>query len=98
MAPEWEAVAGPLDLASGDSCFIFPNHDGYVAYHKSSLPAFPGGLSTYDIGDGSVRIICRRTSHDGLHWSSPPEVVLSPDWRDPGDTQFMELNPVEFPG
>ena len=94
----WEIAAGPLDLATSDSCYLFRFGERYVAYHKTGLPAFPGGLAPYDIGDGDVRIIGRRTSSDGIHWSDPPELVLTPDWRDPADTQFMELNPVEFPG
>ena len=94
----WEVTAGPLELATSDSCYIFRQGEGYVAYHKTELPAFPGGLSPYDIADGSLRVIGRRSSSDGTHWSNPTELVLTPDWRDPGDTQFMELNPLEYPG
>ena len=94
----WEAIAGPLRLGTDDGCYIFRLSEGYVAYHKTSLPAFPGGLAPYDIADGGVRIIGRRTSPDGIHWSNPTELVLTPDWRDPADTQFMELNPLEYPG
>ena len=94
----WEATAGPLELNTSDSCYIFRQEDGYVAYHKTELPAFPGGLAPYDIGDGGVRVIGRRSSPDGIHWSNPTELVLTPDWRDPGDTQFMELNPLRYPG
>ena len=94
----WEATFGPLDLATSDSCYIFRQGEGYVTYHKTELPAFPGGLAPYDIADGGVRIIGRRTSPDGIHWSNPTELVLTPDWRDPADTQFMELNPLEYPG
>ena len=94
----WEVAAGPLELATSDSCYIFRQDGCYVAYHKTGLPAFPGGLAPFDIGDGDVRIIGRRTSSDGVHWTDPTEIVLTPDWRDPGDTQFMEINPEKYPG
>ena len=69
-----------------------------MSYHKTEVPAFPGGLTPYDIGDGGVRLIALRTSQDGGHWSDPTRLVMTPDWRDPGDTQFMELCPVRVPG
>src|SRR5262245_23252881 len=95
----WKAVAGPLTLDTSDSCFIYRLADGtYVSYHKTELPAFPGGLTPFDVADGGVRLIGRRTSKDGNHWSDPPAIVMSPDWRDPADTQFMELCPVAVPG
>jgi hypothetical protein len=50
------------------------------------------------IADGGVRVLGRRTSRDGIQWSDPTELLLTPDWRDPGDTQFMELNPLPYPG
>ena len=96
---DWHPIEGPLDLATEDSCYIYRNDDGkYVSYHKTEIPAFPGGLTPYDIGDGGVRLIAMRTSENGSHWSDPPRLVMAPDWRDPGDTQFMELCPVKVPG
>lgn len=95
----WEAVAGPLGLDTSDSCFIYRFSDGgYVTYHKTVLPAFPGGVTPYDIADGGVRLIGCRTSADGVQWSDPTALVMTPDWRDPADTQFMELCPLEVPG
>ena len=95
----WQAIAGPLQLATNDSCFIYRFGKGaYVSYHKTELPAFPGGLAPFDIADGGVRLIGRRTSPDGIHWSDPTQLVLTPDWRDPADTQFMELCPLKVPG
>ena len=40
----------------------------------------------------------RRVSVDGSTWSDPTRLVMTPDWRDPADTQFMELCPVKVPG
>jgi hypothetical protein len=95
----WQAVEGPIKLATSDSCFIYRLADGtYAGYHKISLPAFPGGLTPFDVGDGEVRLIVRRTSKDGSHWTDPPEIMMTPDWRDPADTQFMELCPLAVPG
>ncbi len=96
---DWNAIEGPISLNTSDSCFIYRLADGsYVAYHKTELPAFPGGVTPYDIADGGVRLIGRRTSKDGTHWSDPTRLVMTPDWRDPGDTQFMELCPIKVPG
>ncbi|MFN0198280.1 MAG: hypothetical protein ACKVT0_16150 [Planctomycetaceae bacterium] len=95
----WKAVAGPLKLNTSDSCYFYRFGDGkYTCYHKTQLPAFPGGLTPFDVADGGVRIIGRRTSDDGLQWSDPTQIVMTPDWRDPADTQFMELCPIEVPG
>jgi hypothetical protein len=95
----WQAVEGPLELATNDSCYIYRlGKENYVSYHKTELPAFPGGLTPFDVGDGGVRLIGRRTSRDGSHWSDPTAIVMSPDWRDPADTQFMEVCPVAVPG
>jgi hypothetical protein len=95
----WKAVAGPLELETNDSCYIYRLPDGtYVVIHKTELPAFPGGLTPFDVGDGGVRLIGRRRSRDGRKFSNPTQIILAPDWRDPADTQFMELCPVAVPG
>ena len=96
---DWQPVEGPIKLNTTDSCFIYRLEDGsYVAYHKTEIPAFPGGVTPYDIADGGLRLIGLRTSPDGTHWSDPTRLVMTPDWRDPADTQFMELCPVKIPG
>jgi hypothetical protein len=96
---KWNAVEGPIQLETSDSCFIYRLADGtYAGYHKIGMPAFPGGLTPFDVGDGEIRLIVLRTSKDGSHWSDPPSIMMAPDWRDPADTQFMELCPVAVPG
>jgi hypothetical protein len=95
----WKAVEGPIQLATSDSCqFYWLEAGKYLCYHKIGMPAFPGGLTPFDVGDGEVRLICRRTSKDGSQWSDPPAIIMAPDWRDPADTQFMELGPLAVPG
>ena len=72
----WEPTVGPIDLKTADSCFIYRQADGsYVSFHKTELPAFPGGVTPFDIADGGVRLIGRRTSPDGLRWSDPTRLV-----------------------
>lgn len=79
---------------TSDSGWVSQLADGsYVMYHKTVIPAFPGGVIPYDVGSGSCRIMVRRTSATGEEWS-PPELTLTPDWQDPQDTQFMELTPL----
>jgi hypothetical protein len=95
----WKAIEGPIALETSDSCYIYRLADGtYAGYHKIGVPAFPGGLTPFDVGDGEVRLSVRRTSKDGSYWSDPPALMLAPDWRDPADTQFMELCPLAVPG
>jgi len=92
----WNVVEGPITLNTSDSCYLYRTSNGkYVAYHKTERSAFPGGVTPWDIGDGLVRLIGRRTSEDGSTWSDPTELVMTPDWRDSADTQFMELCPLE---
>ena len=96
---KWTPVEGPITLNTSDSCFIYRLRDGsYVANHKTQLPAFPGGVTPFDIADGEVRLIGQRTSRDGTTWSDPTRLIMTPDWRDPADTQFMELCPVQVSG
>ena len=96
---QWEPVEGPIELETSDTCYIYRQDDGtYVSYHKTEVPAFPGGVTPWDIADGTVRLIGRRTSEDGSSWSDPTKLVLMPDWRDPADTQLMELCPTRVPG
>ena len=86
----WEAV----NLQTSDSGWISQLADGsYVAYHKFVIPALPGALIPYDIAAGVCRIMVRRTSKDGTNWTQY-EPVMTPDWQDPQDTQFMELTPL----
>ena len=80
-------------IETSDSGWIIQLADGsYVDYHKSVIPALPGGVFPYDVAAGVCRIMMRRTSKTGSDWS-PAELVMTPDWRDAHDTQFMELTP-----
>jgi hypothetical protein len=58
----WEAI----QLETADSLWFQQLRDGtYVAYHKTEIPALPGGLIPYDIAFGGCRIMARRTSPTG---------------------------------
>jgi hypothetical protein len=90
----WEVV----NLETSDSGWISQAADqSYVAYHKSIIPTPPGGLVPYDIAAGACRIMVRRTSSDGTGWSQY-EPVITPDWLDAQDTQFMELTHLDQRG
>lgn len=95
----WERVSDLLAIETSDSIFIYKDLDApYVALHKRELPAFPGAHVIYDIGAGGLRVLCRRTSDDGDTWSDPPELILTPDWQDTHDTQFMDIQPLQHGG
>jgi len=90
----WKPVEGPIALDTADSIYFSKEADGpYLAYHKIGLTAPPGGYVPYDVGAGEQRILVRRESLDGSHWS-PFELQIKPDWRDSHDTQFMDISPL----
>jgi len=103
----WEPDVGPVLVndpdplrpdGTADGIFIYRQTDGsYVAYHKTLIASIPGGIIPFELGPGGCRILMRRTSLDGVQWSRP-ELAILPDWRDPGDTQFMELSVTEVSG
>ncbi len=96
----WEPDVGPVlvesaDLLSAsattDGIFIYPEPDGsFSAYHKVVIRGFPGSILPYESGPGATRVLVRRTSEDGIHWGMH-EPCIQPDWRDPNDTEFMEM-------
>jgi hypothetical protein len=86
----WEKL--PLDTR--DSILVHQLPDGtYRTFYKGVQPVTPGGLVPYDVAVGECRIIVVRTSKDGTNWSGY-EPVITPDWMDAQDTQFMELDTV----
>jgi hypothetical protein len=94
----WKPTEGPIDIASADSLFVYRDLGApYVAYHKMGPPAPPGSAyAPHDCGCGTIRIVCRRESEDGSHWSDPPLPVVTPDWRDSHDDQCMDLGPIKW--
>jgi hypothetical protein len=104
----WTPVEGPVIVhgrdygmypyGTSDTCYVYKEPDGtYVSYHKTLLPSFPGGPVPYDTSHGVCRLAARRTSPDGSRFGEPL-IVMAPDWRDPQDTQIMELLPLPVPG
>ncbi len=89
---ETKQVFGSRPFVASDGLYVFQLRDGrYVIHDKVEIPAVPGGFVKYDVGAGLCRTIARRESEDGWHWPHTYENVMTPDWRDPQDTQFMEL-------
>ncbi|MFH0965800.1 MAG: hypothetical protein V2A58_17520 [Planctomycetota bacterium] len=90
-------VYGGRPFVSSDSLTVCRLRDGrYVVHNKVELPALPGGYVSYDVGRGICRTIARRESPDGWRWGDTYENIITPDWRDPQDTQFMELMMNEY--
>ena len=86
----WEKI----ELDTRDSIWVSQLPDGnYQAMSKICMPAPPGGVIPYDCAVGECRIMVRRTSADGTHWT-PYQLAVTPDWQDSPDTQFMELMAV----
>ena len=67
----------------------------------SEVPDPPGGIPSALFGTMErARVASRRGSKDrsSSPGTDPAALVLTPDWRDPADTQFMELCPLAVPG
>lgn len=104
--PEGDPIAGSdvtqntyngKPFLTSDGLYVFQLKDGtYVIHDKLEIPTLPGGYVKYDIGRGVCRTIARRESGDGSKWDHTYENILTPDWRDPQDTQFMELMMNEY--
>ena len=89
---ETKRAYGGKPFVSSDGLAVFQLRDGrYVIHNKVELPAVPGGYVKYDIGRGLCRTIARRESPDGWQWGDTYESIMTPDWRDSQDTEFMEL-------
>ena len=95
--PRCQQAYGGKPFVSSDGLAVFQLRDGrYVCHNKVQLPAPPGAYVTYDVGCGECRTIARRESADGWDWSHTYVNVLTPDYRDMQDTQFMELMMNEY--
>jgi len=104
--PESIPIAGSADtrdayggkpFVSSDGLSVFQLRDGrYVVHNKVELPAIPGGYVMYDVGAGGCRTIARRESPDAVAWGHTYENIVTPDYLDPADTQFMELMMNEY--
>ena len=85
-------VYGGKPFCSSDGLAVFQLRDGrYVVHNKVEIPAVPGGHVKYDVAAGKCRTLARRESADGITWGDTYENIVTPDYLDPADTQFMEL-------
>ncbi len=97
---DWKLVDGPLmPTPRGDVCYVYRQPDGsYISYFKiNGEVSDENRIIPYDNDTLTIRKVARRTSADGREWGNQV-TVLSPDWRDPDFTQFLELCPVKVEG
>ena len=76
-----------------DSIYVYKGllpDENYTAFIKTEIAGPPGWLAAYDVGAGSARVISKTTSADGTHWERA-EIAITPDWRDTGGDEFVEL-------
>ncbi|MFH0964573.1 MAG: hypothetical protein V2A58_11265 [Planctomycetota bacterium] len=96
-SPETKEAYGGRPFVSSDGLGVFQLSDGtYVCHNKVQLAAVPGGYVRNDVGRGECRTIARRESDDGWEWGDTYEIIMTPDWRDPADTQFMDVMMNEY--
>lgn len=96
-------VAGePLataDIISNDATNVYQLPDGSWEMYSVALVEVPKGDPRYIAHDnvaGSVRVIDRYTSDNGLQWTDRRRVIV-PDERDPADQQFYYLSVTHTP-
>ncbi|MCX6377801.1 MAG: hypothetical protein NTU88_17520 [Armatimonadetes bacterium] len=79
-------------LWTNDSLTISYNEqlDRYECHGVWLHPAIPDRRVDVDNAPGVLRLIHRRFSEDGIHWSDA-ELIIMPDERDPWDLQFYFL-------
>ncbi len=97
---DWKLVEGPLmPSPRGDVCYVYRQPDGsYVSYFKiNGDVGEENRIIPYDNDTLTIRKVARRTSPHGSEWGNQV-TVLSPDWRDPDFTQFLEICPVKVEG
>ena len=97
---KWEIFEGPLDFARKDVLFVYKNPDNsYTAYIRVYIKKNPfAHLPEYDNGSPDyMRVITSFTSPDGNNWSGQ-KLVMVPDWRDPSDLQYLEINRMPVKG
>ena len=97
---DWDLVEGPLmTTPRGDVCYVYRQPDGsYVSYFKINGDVRDENrIIPYDNDTLTIRKVARRTSPHGSEWGNQV-TVLSPDWRDPDFTQFLEVCPVKVEG
>lgn len=90
--PEGEP-ASPARLISNDAANVYRLADGRYEMYSVGLIEVPKDDPRYiahDNAAGLIRVIDRRTSDDGLHWSDRRRVLV-PDRGDPIDQQFYYL-------
>ena len=97
----WQVFEGPFYTVPDDVAYVHKQPDkSYVIYYKSHIPCKPDTrIPKYDnnIIPPVIRVVTRSTSRDGTNWSKG-QIVMEPDWRDPPDTQFMDICPLQVKG
>jgi hypothetical protein len=90
--PQGEPAAAAR-LISNDATNVYRLPDGRYEMYSVGLIDVPEGdprSIAHDNAPGLIRVIDRRTSEDGLHWSDRQRVLV-PDGDDPIDQQFYYL-------
>ncbi|MDD5597076.1 MAG: hypothetical protein PHV82_03975 [Victivallaceae bacterium] len=96
--PENEPEA-PKNMLSNDATNVYLLADGTFELYTVELLSINKNHRAYvshDPSAGVFRVIQRRTSIDGIHWSSG-EIILKPDENDPDDLQFYYLSVTHTP-
>lgn len=79
------------DMLMNDATNVYLMSDGNFELYSAEVIALPENAPEPHQKDPIIRLIQRRTSDDGIHWSSPQRILIR-DEKDPFDLQFYYLS------
>ncbi len=86
----WRGIEGPLNLKTGDSCYVYRDSKGYVAHFKMAAPAGPGNvipryecIKTFAGSRTSELTPTAQTGRTGSPWFYPIFTTMRPtrSWK-----------------
>ena len=89
LSPDEPAATGDMLMNDATNVYVMP--DGTFELYSADVIELLKDLPEPHQKDPIIRIIQRRTSADGIHWSAPQQILIR-DEKDPFDLQFYYLS------
>ena len=94
LSPDEPAATGDMLMNDATNVYVMP--DGSFELYSAEVIELPKDTPEPCQKDPIIRVIQRRTSADGIHWT-PPQRILMRDEKDPFDLQFYYLSVTYTP-
>ncbi len=89
LSPDEPAASGDMLMNDATNVYVMP--DGTFELYSADVIELPKDAPEPRQKDPIIRVIQRRTSADGIHWSAPQRILIR-DEKDPFDLQFYYLS------